>query len=280
MTTLFHSRAGDVTDSDIRAALLAVGAADCDVLYIHTGMSFGLPALGRKELLGALLGIFRGLGVGTLVFPTFTFSFCNNEVYDIQKSATPMGALNEFARKSGLGTRSADPLLSVYVIGKDPGLTEGLSAYSIGEGSSYDRLHQCGKKVKFLFFGTDMRDCFTYTHYLEAIVGVPYRYNREFSGVVVNNGFECPTSVFLYSTYANCRLTPLPVVHDRMEKAGMLHKGRIGDGAICCFNERDGYDTVVGMLREDPLCLTDRTFDPTEKDTRYNIQGDRVTSVR
>ena len=280
MTTLFHSSTGDVADKDIREAILATGAGECDILYIHTGMSFGLPAVGRKELLGSLLNIFQGLGVETLVFPTFTFSFCNNEVYDIQKSPTAMGALNEFARKSGLGKRSADPLLSVYVLGNDPGLTENLSAYSIGKGSSYDKLHESGKKAKFFFFGADMRDCFTYTHYLEAIVGVPYRYDREFSGLVVNDGIESPASVFLYSTYANCRLNPVPVVHDVMEKRGMLHKGVIGDGAICCLDEKDGYEVIAELLHKDPLFLTDGTFKPEEKDTRYNVNGERITSVR
>ena len=280
MTTLFHSQAGDVTDGAIHTALRKCGAADCDVLYIHTGMGFGLPAVGRKQLLGGLLDIFQGLGVETLVFPTFTFSFCNNEPFDIDKSPTPMGALNEFARKSGLGVRSADPLLSVYVIGEDPGLTQDLSAYSIGAGSSYDRLHTCGKKTKFLFFGTDMRDCFTYTHHVEAMVRVPYRYDREFSGVVMRNGMECPCSVWLYSTYANCRLNPAPVVHDFMEQAGMLRKVHIGEGSVCCFDEKDGYDAVASLLSRDPLCLTDGTFRAQEKDTRYNISGERVVSVR
>lgn len=280
MTTLFHSQAGDVTDSGILDALEACGAADCDVLYIHTGMGFGLPATGRKKLLGGLLDIFQGLGVETLVFPTFTFSFCNNEPFDIDKSPTPMGTLNEFARKSGLGVRSADPLLSVYVIGKDPGLTSDLGPYSIGEGSSYDRLHKCGKKVKFLFFGTDMRNCFTYTHYIEAVVRVPYRYDREFSGRIVRNGIECPTSVWLYSTYANCRLNPVPVVHDFMEQEGMLHKAPVGEDALCCFDEKDSYDAVTTLLHRDPLCLTDGSFREEEKDTRYNINGERIVSVR
>ena len=280
MTTLFHASTGEVKDQDIREAILATGAGECDILYVHTGMSFGLPAVGRKEMLGSLLGIFQSLGVETLVFPTFTFSFCNNEPYDIQKSPTAMGALNEFARKSGLGRRSADPLLSVYELGKNANLTENLSAYSIGEGSSYDRLHHSGKKAKFFFFGADMRDCFTYTHYLEAIVRVPYRYDREFSGVVVDKGLESPASVYLYSTYANCRLNPVPVVHDVMEKRGMLHKGVIGDGNICCLDEKDGYEVISELLHKDPFILTDGTFKPEEKDMRYNIHGERITSVR
>ena len=65
-----------------------------------------------------------------------------------------------------------------------------------------------------------------------------------------------------------------------MEKAGMLHKSRIGEGSVCCFDEKNGYDAVASLLSGDPLCLTDGTFRAEEKDTRYNIHGERVVSVR
>lgn len=276
---LFQGRAGSVSAGQMKEALQAVGAADCDVLYVHTGISFGLPAIRRGQLLAELLGVLESLGTETLVFPTFTFSFCNNEVFDVQKTPTPMGAINEFARRSGRGKRSADPLLSIYVLGKDPGLVENLSEFSIGRGSSYDRLHACGREVKFLFFGTDMRNCFTYTHYMEAIAGVPYRYDREFNGTIINNGREYAARVYLYSTYGNCRLNPAPVVHDAMQRAGMLKKGIIGDGSICCFAEKDGYATLAELLHEDPYCLTDGSFDPSRKNTDYNPSGTRVVSV-
>lgn len=107
---LFHGQKEEVNAAHMREALLGVGAADCDVLYIHTDMTFGLPALKRGVLLAELLGILEGLGVATLVFPTFTFSFCNHEPFDVQNTRTPMGALNEYARKTGRGRRSPDPL--------------------------------------------------------------------------------------------------------------------------------------------------------------------------
>ena len=54
---LFQSRTGSVSAEQMKKALLSVGAADCDVLYVHTGMSFGLPALKRGQLLAELLNI-------------------------------------------------------------------------------------------------------------------------------------------------------------------------------------------------------------------------------
>lgn len=190
-----------------------------------------------------------------------------------------MGALNEYARKSGKGRRSKDPLLSVYVLGKDPGLTENLSACSIGKGSSYDRLHTCGKEAKFLFFGTDMRDCFTYTHHVEALLEVPYRYNRKFSGKIREEGKETESSVWLYSTYSNCVLNPVPIVHDEMEKRGMLHKASAGNGSLCCFAEKDGFNVLEELIVKNPYALTNGEFNPLVRDFNYNPAGTRVVSV-
>lgn len=279
-TILFHSQKEEVNAVHIREALLGVGAADCDVLYIHTDMTFGLPALKRGALLAELLGILEGLGVATLVFPTFTFSFCNHEPFDVQNSRTPMGALNEYARKTGRGRRSSDPLLSVYVLGDALDLVDNLGPYSIGMGSNYDRLHRCGKEVKFLFLGADMRECFTYVHYMEAIISVPYRYNRKFTGTIVDDGKTVSSSVWLYSTYANCRLNPKPVVHDAMQARGQLRTASVGDGHICCFHEKDAHVTISQLLSDDPFCLTDGTFDPQIKDTTYNSGNERIISVK
>lgn len=279
-TILFHGSHEAVSRGRIRDALMHVGAAECDALYIHTDMTFGLPALKRGDLLEELLALLEGLGVPTLVFPTFTFSFCNHEPFDVQKSRTPMGALNEYARKTGRGRRSRDPLLSVYVLGDPLNLVDNLGPYSIGEDSSYDRLRHCGKEVRFLFFGADMRDCFTYTHYVEAVTGVPYRYNREFTGTIVDGESFTQSRVWLYSTYANCRLSSEPVVHDAMRERGQLRTKAVGDGHLCCFREKDAYATISRLLAENPLCLTDGSFDEARKDTTYNPGDERVLSVR
>ena len=277
---LFHSSNGDISTFNITQALRSVGAAECDVLYIHTDMTFGLPVIKRGDLLEELLNSIESLGVKTLVFPTFTFSFCNNEVFDVQNSRTQMGAINEYVRKNRPGVRSCDPLLSVYVLGDKLNLIDNLSEYSIGIGSNYDRVHLCGKEVKFLFFGADMNACFTYNHYMEALFKVPYRYNREFSGTIINDGDKYKSKVFLYSTYANCRLNSKPVVHDAMKKRGFLNKAQLGNSTLCCFREKDAHETISELLTSNPLCLTDGTFNEAEKDTTYNPEGGRVISVK
>ena len=113
-----------VTYNQLFETLKNVEADKCDVLLLHTAMEFGIPdsKLKRKELTEILLDLINKLGVKTIVFPTFTFSFANGEDYDVVKSRTPMGMLNEYARKREDAVRSLDPLLSVCVIGENKDL--------------------------------------------------------------------------------------------------------------------------------------------------------------
>src|SRR5215831_13301984 len=117
---LFRQANGQwVSLRDLESALKSVSAHDCDVLYIHTGLSFGLPnpALKRTELLEAIYQTFRSLGVATLCLPTYTFSFCNGHDYDVTSSKSRMGALNEFIRQKPEAIRSVDPLMSSTLVG-------------------------------------------------------------------------------------------------------------------------------------------------------------------
>lgn len=278
---LFNSQSGTVSNTEMLEKLHEIRAQDCDVLYIHTDMNFGLPIKGmkRKEIFAALYEVIKSLNVKTLVFPTFTFSFCNKEVYDVQNTKTAMGSLNEYIRLNVEGVRSLDPLLSVYVVGDSLNLVDNLGEKSIGENSNYDRIHKCDKHVKFLFFGADMRDCFTYAHHLEAVVESPYRYYKPFTGTVINNGVEhINQRALLFSTYANCTLGSVPVVYNAMLKKGQLQQAKIGDSNFCCFSELDSYNTIMELITADTYCLTDGKYDPSIRDMSYP-ENKRIISV-
>lgn len=282
MTELFKSTKGIVTTDDLYEALLRVKANECDILYIHTDVSFGEPLLKRKEMLSSLYGVLEKLKVNTLIFPTFTFSFCNNENFDIKNTPSKMGVLNEYVRKNIEGVRTSDPLLSVYIVGQTYDLSSISGDESIGYGSTYDKLHKLGKKVKFLFFGADMKKCFTYTHYMEAIAAVPYRYNREFSGSIIDaqGNVHNNQKYKLYSSYGNCVLNPKPIVYNEMLDRNYLSMVDVGDGNICCFNEIDAHKVISDLFKKDICCLTNGMFDINKANTIYNPNGEYVVSVR
>jgi aminoglycoside 3-N-acetyltransferase len=55
---------------------------------------------------------------GTIIFPTFTYSFIKNKVYDLLKSPSEVGMFSEEFRKIKNISRTKNPIFSVGVIGK------------------------------------------------------------------------------------------------------------------------------------------------------------------
>jgi len=148
---LFQAPDGSwISNTKLLSILEHVGATDAQVLYIHSGLTFGSanPELGRQGLLGELHHIISLLGVPTICLPTFTFSFCNGEDYDVQASRSKMGALNEYIRKLPGTIRSIDPLMSNALIGRDDHLLQNLGKRSLGAGSLRSEERRVGKECR------------------------------------------------------------------------------------------------------------------------------------
>ncbi|MGQ2645128.1 AAC(3) family N-acetyltransferase, partial [Campylobacter jejuni] len=105
------------SDKDLIDAFYQLGIKRGDILCVHTElMKFGKALLTKNDFLKTLLEcFFKVLGKeGTLLMPTFTYSFCKNEVYDKVHSKGKVGVLNEFFRTSGGGgvRRTWDPFFA------------------------------------------------------------------------------------------------------------------------------------------------------------------------
>lgn len=272
---LFQAQGGTpVAASDFTAALERVGAADCDLLFIHSGLKFGLPnpALSRAMLLGSLYEALKSLQVPTLCVPTFTFSFCNGQNFDVAASRSRMGALNEFIRQRPEAIRSADPLMSIAIVGRDRALVENPGRESVGADSAFDRISR-RPRVKFLFFGELPGDCFTYMHHLEWKERVPYRYDRDFTGLVTANGETVEKTATLFVRYNG--VVPNTASHtyaDMLAQRGVLRSAQVGDGRISCFPEPEARETYIGLLRKEPNYFIERPFSPSQADKTFAVR--------
>jgi aminoglycoside 3-N-acetyltransferase len=272
--SLFQLKDGSwVTTSRLLSLLEKVKAQDASVLYMHTGLTFGSPnpQLGRQELLGHLYEVVASLGVPTLLVPTFTFSFCNGESYSVQSSRSRMGALNEYIRKLPGAIRSVDPLMSSVLIGEDRDLVQNLGKHSIGTKSTFDKLHHRGAAVKFLFIGTTVSECFTYTHYVEERLAAPYRYNREFTGNVMDGDRTWEDTYTLFVRYKGVVPTSSGLLENDLLRRGLLRKVSCGASSISCVDEPDGYETAAGHLRENVSCYLDA--DPGDRNTEFSVSN-------
>jgi aminoglycoside 3-N-acetyltransferase len=273
--TLFRAR-DEVTTSDLLRRLEAVGAGDCRLLYVHSEMSFGKPnpELGKASLLQAVLDTLLELGVPTLCVPTFTFSFCNGVVYDVKQSRSKMGVFNEYVRRLPQAERSGDPLMSSAVLGADHQVVRDLGHHSIGEGSTFDKLH-AGKQARFLFLGVGAAKCFTYTHYVEERLRVPYRYDREFTGTISDGDGRRDDTYSLYVRYRGVVPESSTKFEDFMVREGLMKKVACGDNFISSVAEPVAYDAIAGKIREDASYFLAAPA-PEGKDTRFELQGEMV----
>ena len=283
MNKLFYDAENRLyTADDISRILKEIGASDCETLFIHSDIMFGRPAEGfrRSVYMETLYNILEDLKVKNLIFPTFTYSFCNNEDYSVSDSKTSMGALNEFARKQGGRFRTDDPLLSVSVPEEIAPYFSNVSNQSLGEGSALDIIHGM-KDVKFLFFGAEMADCFTYVHYVEKMMRVPYRFDIAFKGNVIYPDGTVKEREQIINT--QCTGVELPPKYDyferEMEEKGYLKKVHVGDKYIACLSEEDAYREIKDHISNNINYFLARPFvesDLVYKYT-YSTENGRIT---
>lgn len=271
---LFQTTTGDrITTSMLLRSLEKVRAPEADILFMHTGMTFGppMPALRRTELLEHLALLIAELGIPNLLVPTFTFSFCNGEDYNVQTSRSRMGALNEHLRKLPGAIRSVDPLMSSVLIGRERALVEGLGHHSIGADSTFDRIHDRGARAKFLFFGTTVSECFTYTHYVEERIGSPYRYQRDFRGNITDAGKTWDDAYTLFVRYKDVVPNPDGKLERTLLERGLLRKMVCGASSISCIDEADGYAVIAEQLHDDPYAYI--RSDPRDRNTDFTAHN-------
>ena len=276
---LFSSPQGNVTAASLKNALLRIEADSSDVLYIHSGLNFGQPnaALSRRDLLSRVLEVLLSLGVETICMPTYTFSFCNGENFHHRESKSRMGVLNEFFRLQPQAKRSIDPLMSVSIIGSNRELVSNLGTESIGAASTFQKLETL-RNPRFLFLGVNLGDCFTHMHYLEWKAQVPYRYNREFTGLVDDGSNSRQVTQTLFVRFNGVRPnTNSYIYQDLLSQRGVLRSTNVGRGSISSVSLRDAEPLYLELLHNDSNFFIEAPFNRERVTTEF--VADRMVAL-
>ena len=269
-----------ITYGDILNALKEVDADKCDVLLLHTAMEFGALSrdMKRREMCEIMYELIRQLGVKTLVFPTFSFSFANKEDYDVRQSKSKMGMLNEYIRKQEEAVRSLDPLMSVCVIGENKALAEVSGDSSLGEGGFFDRLHKT-PNARIAFLGVDEIICNTHLHYVEEQLQVPYRYHLAMSGKITDyEGNVVDKEQKLFVTYKHVTPGANRAFYDELTEKGQMKKVYLGGSSVSCFKEADVYALEKQYLQRDINSFLVEPYDKYPLIKEFTYGG--VDSVR
>ena len=116
---------------------------------------------------------------GNIIVPTSTLNLTNtNKIYDPKKTKSHlMGIFSEYVRKQKNSFRSDHPLWSFSGVGKNVKKVLGKTSYSAyGDGSVFYNL--LNFDTYFISLGQPNASI-GMIHYVENLIGVPYRYNKE-----------------------------------------------------------------------------------------------------
>jgi len=235
---------------DIAIALSEAGIKSGDVLMIHGDAIVGaqIKSYGSDSGLHVLLDeILKYLGDhGTLIIPSFTYSFTKSEVFDLDHTKSDVGHFSEFFRFMPGVVRSSNPLFSVCAIGKHKSQFQNSSIFdSFGSDSCFGVLERLNGRVMCL--GCDFDT--TFIHYVEQMNAVPYRYFKNFRGVIVKDSEfrEITTSYYVgdlsvkYRTNLKC----LKEYLIDLNKLVIVPFGRFASYTVSCKDLVEGCSTLL-----------------------------------
>ena len=193
---------------EFRQTLSALGIAEGDIVYISSDMSMITYQMMKyyhvrtKDEKKAFMNAFVDTLIetvgdkGTLLIPMFTWSFCRNIPYDIRTTKGEVGVLGNWILENRADfKRTKHPLYSFMTIGKDADiLCEMDNRTAWGQDSPFAYLHK--NHAKNLLINVTLERCFTFTHYVEETMRVPYRYMKDFHGTYVDEDGKSEQRVY------------------------------------------------------------------------------------
>ncbi|HEB9288526.1 TPA: aminoglycoside N(3)-acetyltransferase [Campylobacter coli] len=234
---------------DLIDTFLKLGIKKGDILCVHTELfNFGIPLLPKNEFLQTILDSFFEVinKEGTLIMPTFTYSFCKNEVYDKLNSKTKVGILNEFFRKQEGVKRTNDPIFSFAIKGAKEELFLKDTTSCFGKNSVYDILTK--ENGKYMLLGSTTGH--TLTHYVEEIYGVEYRYFKNFSGIIINeqgNGYNKNIKFYVRHLDKNS-LPNVDNINYITKQSKNFSWQKFGGADMCLFNAKEYVKSIKNAL--------------------------------
>ncbi|HOY67838.1 MAG TPA: DUF4910 domain-containing protein [Candidatus Ozemobacteraceae bacterium] len=247
------------TKQTLVSALRTVGIAPGDIVFTHVGLGMlGFPEGGGGMSGAALLldqAFSEVLGPeGTLLVPTYSYSFCKNEPFDPETTPSDVGEFTEYFRTRPGVLRSLDPIFSVA--GRGPRTAElfaDLPPDCFGRDCIHERLVGIGAKICNI--GVGFRYA-TFIHHAEQRFRVPYRYLKLFFGKM-RRGDICTKEGWLYNVriYGEQGFPDLRRLERSARERGLVASAPAGFGEVTCVSCRDLWELCEEKLREDPWYL-------------------------
>ena len=121
---------------------------------------------------------------GNVLIPTYSYSYTSNELYSVRDSMSTLGHSSEFLREKNYSIRTYDPIfsyLSFASLTPNKHFTN-TDSNTFGSGSIIDEVFQ---NDGYLISVGDRLHYSTEIHYIERLLKVPYRFEKDFHGEII-----------------------------------------------------------------------------------------------
>ncbi len=246
--------------SGLEEALAELGIKTGDTVYVASDITLllttaakeqGVTAGERYEYLNGFVDLLQKVvgEKGTLLFPVFSWEFCRGNGFDVRYTMGEVGTLNNWILKSRRDfTRTQNPMYSFMVWGKDTKIyTEMENTDCWGQNSPFAYLHHHGGKM--LLFNVSLQRGFTFFHYIERQLKVPYRYLKSFKGNYINADGD--QNYCMYMMYVrDLDIKSEEYLPDEMlEEPGVMKATKWKEETLKVVNLAASYDVISDDLK-------------------------------
>ena len=251
-----------LTKESVAHSLSILGLLPGDTVLVQSGFrNFRTIQGGPKALIEAML---LALGPeGTLIMPTFNCADFGEKKFYSKKNTKPQtGLLTEMFSEWEGRERIYHPLHGFSLVGhKAIMLSNKIKNHSSFEDASlFGELYRMNAKLMLL--GVSYREGLSFLHYVEEMVGVPYRKFIDLTGKVEElDGTVREITIPYYGR----KTMDIPYDFDKIipflegKNDSFVKKCVIGTGTVRLMEARPVFDRLAQVLRENPsLVLVDQ----------------------
>lgn len=238
--------------NDFSVALEQLGIRKGDTVCVHSQLfSLGSPLVAKDELLGGIISALQEIvgKHGTLIMPVFSYSFCKNEIYDIENSPSDVGILTEHFRKRRDTFRTEHPIFSFSIWGDERKVYRNFGVDAFSQDSVYGKMIQ--ENGKIIMLGANKG--YTFYYLAEEHENVSHRYFKNFEGQIKYlDGIIKKATIpyFVRDLSVKSELDEQKLADFLLEK-GLQKQIEFGNGTIGVFDCRKVYNVLVTELIED-----------------------------
>lgn len=194
---------------------------------------------------------------GTLTVPTFTYSFSNNNIYDPKASRSNCGMFSEYIRSLPEAVRSLDPSISVACIGRQAlDMTKDLPENSYDSNGFFGRFYDNGGKILNINFDAGS----TFLHFVERELSVPYRFDKEFTGQIVEDGIikKSKSIIWVRDLDVEGSEANFERFNSVAVSKGLYKKQSVGRGSIGSITASNAYALLKDEIKKNTWFLTNK----------------------